>query len=269
LYYRGDVSLLQKQILAVVGSRLCSSYGIKVTKYLVEPLLPYFIICSGLARGIDTVAHETCIANNYPTIAVVATGLETIYPSQNKALGQKIIEKGIIVSEYPIGTDAIPYRFPQRNRIISGLAKGVVVTEAAKQSGALITARLAGEQGKDVFAVPGNIFLDETIGTNHLIQDGAKLVNSYEDILSEYMHIELLKEDNLHKSSSIDLDFDNRSDLSQTEIFILKNLQTNPMALDDIVKNSTYTVSEILENISRLELKNLIQEIKPNKYKIS
>ncbi len=186
LFYKGNIALLNSKIFSIVGSRFSSDNGKKSTQFIVKDLAPYFTICSGMAKGIDTIAHKTAIENHQPTIAVVATGLDQVYPAENKTLFQEIVKDGLVISEYPVGCEPYNFRFPQRNRIISGLAQGVLVTEAALKSGSLITANLALEYGREVFALPGSILNNLNQGTNRLIQDGAKLVLSADDILTEY-----------------------------------------------------------------------------------
>ena len=185
LYFKGDVSILNKKSIAIVGCRECSDYGKKAAKYFAYNLSTKGVnIVSGLARGIDTFSHIGCIQGNSKTIAVIGNGLDTIYPSENIELANKIIEAGgCIISEYPCGTKPEKMNFPARNRIITGLSDGVIVIEAKEKSGTLITVDFALEQGRDVFVVPGNINSINSVGTNDLIKQGAKLVCTYRDIL--------------------------------------------------------------------------------------
>ena len=189
LYALGNVHILKQLSIAIVGSRRATEYGRKIAFQFANDLTKKGInIISGLAIGIDTYAH---LGTLYPkaigkTIAVLGSGLNEIYPKSNIELAKKILESGgCIVTEYPLGIKPQKTHFPQRNRIISGLSKGVLVVEAGEKSGALITADFALEQGKEVFAVPGNILNYTSIGTNNLIKQGAKLVTTYEEILSE------------------------------------------------------------------------------------
>lgn len=189
LYVLGNKELLSQTGVAIVGSRNASMYGKKVALNFSKGLCENGInIISGLALGIDTYAHLGTLQTNTKgkTIAVLGSGLDEIYPKQNIELAKKIIKSGgCIVSEYFFGTKPEKLHFPQRNRIISGLSKGVVVIEASKNSGSLITADFALEQGREVFAVPGNILNFTSVGTNELIKQGAKLVTSYNEILEE------------------------------------------------------------------------------------
>ncbi len=185
LYYQGN--FFPEMIpLAVVGTRKISNYGKTVAKKIVQELVRYnFIIVSGLAEGVDTIAHQTALKNGGRTIAILGSGLDNIYPASNQKLAQQIIQMGAVVSEYPLGT--LPHRsnFPCRNRIISGLSWGTLVIEAPIKSGALITANFALEQNREVFAIPGPVFQLNSQGTNRLIQEGAKLVININDILKE------------------------------------------------------------------------------------
>jgi DNA processing protein len=188
LYYRGDfLSISSSPCIAVVGTRTVTLYGREVTERITEGLaLAGLTVVSGLARGVDTVAHEATLGVGGKTIAVLGSGLNRIYPVQNSSLAQKIIASGgAVVTEYPPEMESIPQNFPARNRIISGLSLGVVVTEAAEDSGSLITADFAAEQNREVFAVPGPITSKLSRGPSKLLKVGAKLVSGVEDILEE------------------------------------------------------------------------------------
>lgn len=186
LFVKGRAELLQAPTLAIVGSRNATAQGIVNAEKFAENLSHGGLtISSGLAAGIDTAAHRGALQGNGSTIAVVGTGLDIIYPAKNKALAHQIAEQGCMVSEYFLGTPSIAANFPRRNRIISGLAQGVLVVEAAAQSGSLITARMAAEQGREVFAIPGSIHSPLAKGCHQLIKQGAKLVESAQDILDE------------------------------------------------------------------------------------
>ncbi|MCL5091180.1 MAG: DNA-processing protein DprA, partial [Patescibacteria group bacterium] len=179
--------LFQKKAIAVVGTRKVTGYGRQVTEMMVQGLVDAgLVIVSGLARGVDRIAHETTIKNNGLTVAVLGHGLDLIYPPEHKDLANQIMESGgALISEFPLGLQPVPGNFPARNRILSGLSLGVVVTEAAEDSGSLITARAAAEQGREVFAVPGPITSPLSAGSSVLIKKGAKLVTKVEDILEE------------------------------------------------------------------------------------
>ncbi|MBS0308508.1 MAG: DNA-protecting protein DprA [Proteobacteria bacterium] len=190
LYVKGRIALLESPALAVVGSRNATAQGIANAEQFSAALSEAGLtIVSGLALGIDTAAHQGALRAGGmagSTIAVIGTGADIVYPARNRALAHHIAEDGCIVSEYPLGMPAIAANFPRRNRIISGLARGVLVIEAAAQSGSLITARLAAEQGRDVFAIPGSIHSPLAKGCHQLIKQGAKLVESAQDVLEEF-----------------------------------------------------------------------------------
>ena len=186
LYFQGCASERDQRVMALVGSRNGSSYGIKVTERLAYSLaLQGLTIASGLARGIDTAAHGGALLAKGRTVAVLGSGLDVVYPAENKKLQERIAETGMVCSEYPPGTLPERQNFPVRNRIISGMSLGVVIVEAGLRSGSLITARLALEQGREVFAVPGSIESFKSSGTHRLIKQGAKLVEHAQDILEE------------------------------------------------------------------------------------
>ncbi len=186
LHIRGDISLLAHPSLAIVGSRRASPYAINVAKHLTRQLAPAGLaIVSGLARGVDAAAHEAALDAGCPTIAVLGTGIDVVYPRTNAKLFRRIEEHGLIVTEFPPGTPPKKENFPMRNRVISGLTYGAVIVEATSRSGSLITARMAAEQGREVFAVPGSIFAAGSEGTHRLIQYGAKLVHDADDVLDE------------------------------------------------------------------------------------
>lgn len=187
LYARGEwLEAAARPCLAVVGSRRSSSYGVNAALSLARELAASGLtIVSGLARGIDAAAHRGALEAGGKTIAVVGTGLDTTYPAEHRKLGEEIINSGAIVSEFPLGTPPLPQNFPYRNRVLSGLSFGVLIIEAAEHSGSLITARLAAEQGRDVYAVPGNITSQTSFGPNYLIKDGAKLIQCGRDVLEE------------------------------------------------------------------------------------
>ncbi len=186
LYFTGDLQILQKPCLAVVGSRRHSTYGREIAyKFAAKLAACGFTIVSGLARGIDTWAHQGVLTTSGFTAAVLGCGLDICYPPENSALMKKIRHQGIVISEFPPGSEPSPQNFPRRNRLISGLSLGTLVVEAGKKSGALITASFALEQGREVFAVPGSIANPCSQGCHHLIKEGAKLVDGVDAILEE------------------------------------------------------------------------------------
>ncbi len=258
LYCTGNMELLETAQLAIVGARNNSTYGKNVTYKLCKELKDSNItITSGLAYGIDTLAHKYALENNLNTIAVVGTGVDIIYPSSNRELYSNIISNnGLIISELPLGTTALRYTFPQRNRIISGLSKGVVVIEAASKSGSLITAQHALEQNKEVFAVPGSIFSTSSQGCNELIKQGAKLVCDINDILEEIN----INQKNLLQETSTKIADDNIN-LSNLEKVILDIIEQELTTIDKIVTESKLPYIEITPILFELELKSLIESV--------
>lgn len=188
LYVRGDLeAVCARPCLAVVGSRRCSTYGVNAATSLARDLAERGVtIVSGLARGIDAAAHRGALEAKGRTVGVIGTGLDLEYPKEHEKLSAEVAANGAVISEFPLGTPPLPQNFPYRNRVISGLCLGVLVVEAAEQSGSLITARLASEQGREVFAVPGNITSSASFGPNFLIKDGAKLVQYWRDVVEEF-----------------------------------------------------------------------------------
>jgi DNA processing protein len=186
LFYRGDLSVLQKPLVAMVGSRRASPYGVNAAGHLAGQLVAAGVgIVSGLARGIDAASHQAALAAAGVTIAVLGTGLDIVYPRSHRRLVQDIEARGLVLTEFPDGTPPLAANFPIRNRVISGMCLGTVIVEATSRSGSLITARMAAEQGREVFAVPGSIFAAGSEGPHRLIQYGAKLVHDAQDILEE------------------------------------------------------------------------------------
>ena len=186
LFYKGNLDLLKFPKVAVVGSRACSKQGAKSVEKIIQGLENELVIVSGLAKGIDTAAHMAALQNGGKTIAVIGTGLDVFYPKANKRLQDYIGNDHLILSEYGPGEQPLKFHFPARNRIIAGLCRGVIVAEAKMRSGSLITCERAMEEGRDVFAIPGSILDGLSDGCHHLIQEGAKLVTSGQDVLAEF-----------------------------------------------------------------------------------
>jgi DNA processing protein len=186
LHVRGNPALLSRPSVAIVGSRRASPYAINAAQHLARQIAPSgLVVVSGLARGVDAAAHEAALEAGGTTIAVLGTGIDLVYPRSNARLFRRIEKDGLIVSEFPPGTPPVPENFPVRNRVISGLSFGTIIVEATGRSGSLITARMAAEQGREVFAVPGSIFAPGSEGTHRLIQYGAKLVHDVRDVFDE------------------------------------------------------------------------------------
>lgn len=267
LYVKGNMINEEKSV-AVVGSRRATSYGLRMAETISYELAKLGItVVSGMARGIDTYAHNGALRAGGRTIAVLGCGLDIVYPSENKALMDKITETGAVVSEYPPGTQPIPGNFPARNRIISGISQGVVVIEAGERSGSLITAGFALDQGREVFAVPGNINSFASVGTNKLIKDGAKIVTDIEDILEELrvfnfsgVNVGIEKKDAYDESRFKGLDSDERR--------LVEYLKTEPLHIDVLVNKSGLSVKVVNSILVMLELKGVIEQIPGKMFKI-
>ena len=255
LYYRGRTELLTSPSLAIVGSRNASPAGIRIAEDFAETLASAGLtIVSGLALGIDAAAHRGGLragAGGASTIAVIGTGIDRIYPAANKALAHQIALEGGILSEFPLGAPPAKGHFPQRNRLISGLSTGVLVVEAALESGSLITARLAGEQGREVFAIPGSIHSPFSKGCHRLIKQGAKLVESTQDILEE-LRI-LGKEADRQRPSP------RRLSVAETEL--LAALGYDPLRADELVARLSWPVARVMTHLLELEMSGTIAQI--------
>jgi DNA processing protein len=261
LYVKGTILPEDEWCLAVVGTRRATVYGKQVTEEMVTDLACSKItIVSGLAKGIDTVAHRAALEAGGRTLAVLANGLDTVYPAENYNLAAAITENGALISEYPIGAKPRAENFPRRNRILSGLSMGVLVTEADENSGAMITARDALEQNREVFAIPGSILSPASRGTNHIIQAGeAKLVNKYTDILEELnlttvarqMEMsELLPETGIEKQ-------------------LIQQLSAEPSHIDEVCQRSGLPTATVSSTLAMMELKGLVKQVGTMNYVLS
>ncbi len=260
LYVRGALVPEDAWAVAIVGTRKATAYGYQVTEQLARGLASSSVtVISGLARGIDTAAHKTALAvGGGRTIAVLGCGLDMIYPPENAKLAANICEHGALISEFPLGTQPEPTNFPIRNRVISWLSLGVVVVEAPKHSGALITTRFALEQNRQVFAVPGHIFSKASEGTNALIQAGAKLVMSVEDILDE------LKLQQAPQQQEM------RALLPATGVegalLALLAAAPEPQHIDELCRASALPTAEVSSALVMMELKGMVQQVAPLTY---
>ena len=244
--------------IALVGPRSPSRYGLEITRRIAGDLAENQVqIISGMARGIDRMAHETALEKGGFTIGVLGCGVDRIYPAENRDLFRKMEgnNRACLLSEFPLGFPPSPYTFPRRNRIISALAHGVLVTEAGMESGSLITARIAGEQGKTLYAVPGMITSPLSRGVHSLIKDGATLVEGAEDILLD-----------LHPMLKIEADTKKILNLPPSEARLISRLEKNPMTAEEILEWEGGDISEVLRLLSLLEIKGLIIKEKNNKY---
>ena len=252
LYVKGELRPEDRWALAVVGTRRATAYGRQVTETLVGELARNRItIVSGLARGIDRHAHQAALAAGGRTIAVLGHGLDQVYPPEHRRLAAQIVEAGALISEYPLGTRPEASNFPPRNRIISGLSLGVLVVEAGLRSGALITADYAAEQGRDVFAVPGNITARSSRGTNRLIQDGAKMVLEARDILEE-LNMTMVAQ---HVEVQMALPE------NETEARLLSHLSMEPLHVDEIARDLALPIAEVSSTLALMELKGMVRQV--------
>lgn len=258
LYAKGNLSLLNRPSIAIVGSRNASVQGEKNAEAFAAGLCDYGLcIVSGLALGVDGAAHRGALKVNGTTIAVVGTGLDIVYPAKHRDLAHQIAQHGLIVSEFDLGTPSKPQNFPKRNRIISGLSLGCLVVEANLQSGSQITARLATEQGREVFAIPGSIHSPMAKGCHQLIKQGAKLVDCLQDIVEE-LHLSPSGQSVL--TSAIDINADSSAgDTAQNKL--LSAMGYDPITLDHLVASSGLTVSEVSSMLMVLELEGKVASL--------
>ena len=252
LYVKGTLTEEDAWAMAVVGTRRASTGGREVTRRLATTLACSGItIVSGLARGIDSVAHRAALKAGGRTIAVLGCGIDRVYPPEHRKLAEEITAHGALVSDYPLGTKPEGKNFPPRNRIISGLSLGVLITEAGVRSGALITADYAAEQGRDVFAVPGSILMRGSAGTNALIQDGAKVVLGPEDILEELnltMAVEHTEARQVLPSN-------------ETEAALLAHLSAEPTHVDELQQQVELPIPQVTSTLALMELKGMVRQV--------
>ncbi len=268
LYVKGDVKALSGHCLAVVGSRRPSAYGLQIARKLARDLAERnLVIVSGLARGIDSAAHHGALEAKGRTVAVQGRGMDGIYPSENKGLADKVAGSGAIISEFPLGTGPTPENFPIRNRIISGLSLGVMVVEASEYSGSLITARLATEQNREVFAVPGNITTAQSFGPNHLIKQGAKLVGEWMDVIEEFppeVRIQLLPSgeasDEGQGSERAGGLFEESLTPEQKKVFEALRVD-EVLFVDAILDSVSLPQAQVLQVLLELEMNGLIRQL--------
>ena len=255
LYYKGNLDLLKEErLIAVVGTRNPSSYGKLCCEYMVKKMSRANItIVSGFAKGIDSIAHKTSLLTDGKTIAVIASGLDIVYPASNLSLYREIEEKGLILSEYEAGVKPFKSNFPQRNRIIAGLSRGTIVVESKDRGGSLITADLALEFNRDVYAVPGDVFSEYSKGCNNLIRDSrAKSLSNINELLEDYSwNIEEKNENNKY---------------TKNQLLILNSLSSEKN-LDNILIETKIEQTEILAELMALEIMGVIKSIAGGRYK--
>ena len=255
LYYKGNLDLLKdERLIAVVGTRNPSSYGKLCCEYMVKKMTSANItIVSGFAKGIDSIAHKTSLLAGGKTIAVIASGLDIVYPASNLSLYREIEEKGLILSEYEAGVKPFKFNFPQRNRIIAGLSKGIIVVESKDRGGSLITADLALEFNRDVYAVPGDVFSEYSKGCNNLIRDSkAKSLSNINELLDDYSW--KIEEKNINNK------------YTQNQLLILNSLSSEKN-LDNILIETKIEQTEILAELITLEIMGAIKSIAGGRYK--
>jgi len=263
LYVKGELKAEDKFSLGIVGSRRASYYGLNsAEKFAYELSERGFTIVSGMARGIDTSAHKGALRAGGRTIAVMGSGFNHLYPAENKKLAEEIAKNGAVISEFPCDTKPLPQNFPQRNRVISGLSLGILVVEAARNSGALITADFALEQGREVFALPGKVDSNTSFGTNGLIKQGAKLVSCVEDIVEEFDSIascvlpRVSKEDSAIRNTPYAI-----PDLLDTEAILYNSISEQPISLDELIEKTNLSVSSVSDMLLKLEMRKLIRQL--------
>jgi DNA processing protein len=258
LYVKGDLRIEDERALAVVGSRSASEYGLRVTRELCQDLTSRgFTIVSGMARGIDAAAHEAALDAGGRTVAVLGSGVDVVYPPEHEKLYQRICRQGAVVSELPIGTPPLAFNFPARNRLISGMALGVLVVEATEKSGSLITAALALEQGREVFAVPGEAGASRSRGTHQLIRQGAKLVERADDILEEIAPQLARHAAAAEKTAPLALP----PNLSQEAKRIFALILGRPRQIDEVIESSGLSPAKVSEVLLDLEIHGLLKQL--------
>ena len=258
LYVKGKIQNPDRYAIAMVGTRLPSAYGKIVAEKISRELVQNkILIVSGLARGIDTICHQAAIRNGGNTYAVLGSGLDNIYPPENRKLAETIQHHGALISEYPLSAKPDAQNFPRRNRIISGLSLGTVVVEAGIKSGALLTANYALDQNREVFAIPGNITSKKSEGANQLVKLGAKLVMSANDIFAELEHAlkPLLTAQANAAEKQLPLD------LSETEKKVLAQLSAEPIHIDKLSEKLGKSTAEVLSLLLPLEFKDLVRQL--------
>lgn len=258
-FIRGEFQKIDNMAIALVGTRNATSYGRGCTESFSQNFVKQGVtVVSGMARGIDTFAHWAALNAGGRTVAVLGCGVDVTYPSENKKLMQRIAEQGAVISEFPMGAKPDAPNFPRRNRIVSGISLGVVVVEAGKKSGALITANMALEQNREVFAIPGNITSPQSVGTNHLILEGAKLVTNVNGVIEEL-------KPQLSQLLSAKKIIKKKVSLSPPEQTLWDSLSTDAIHIDQIALNNKMSVSQALGVLLSLELKELVIQM-PGKY---
>jgi DNA processing protein len=266
LYLRGNLEVFAKPCVAIVGTRRPTPYGLQMAEGLASDLgMRGVAVVSGLARGIDAAAHRGSLDAGGWTVAVLGSGIDVIYPREHRRLSQEIEKRGVIISEFPPGTSPAPQNFPVRNRIISGLALGTLVVEASEYSGSLITARLAMEQNREVYGLPGNLTSPQSFGPNFLIKQGAKLVQSWRDIVEEFppeLRHEILKQEEFRRPETPGLEL-----LGEAERVVLANLDSDRATLfDKLLRSTGFEISRLSNLLLDLEMRGYLRQLPGNLY---
>lgn len=266
LYARGSLDALTAPCIAIVGTRKPTIYGLQMAQGLSSDLGRRGItVVSGLARGIDGASHRGCLQGNGKTIAVLGCGIDMVYPREHQKLAQTIRDNGLLLSEFPPATAPTPHNFPMRNRIISGISLAIVVVEASEYSGSLITARLALEQNREVLAIPGNLTAPQSFGTNYLIKQGAKLIQSWKDVVEEFpsahrQSISAKEHSEFQRSAQFEL-------LSAEEIRIVETLKIDEATqFDKIYQDSNLGISQLSDLLLNLEVRGFVRQLPGNLY---
>jgi DNA processing protein len=266
LYLRGRIEILEKPAVAVVGTRKPTCYGLQMAEGIAADLADHcIVVVSGLARGVDGAAHRGCLGVHGSTVGVLGCGIDVVYPREHRHLTAQVLEQGVLVSEFPPGTSPAPQNFPVRNRIISGMALGTVIVEASEYSGSLITARLAMEQNREVFAVPGNITSPQSFGPNFLIKQGAKLVQSWRDVVEEFppeLRAGILAAEEVAEKRPPGLDL-----LSEEETRVMELLEPDrAIEFDKLFRSSGVAIPALSDLLLNLEMRGRIRQMPGNLY---
>jgi DNA processing protein len=254
LYVKGELTQADEISVAIVGTRGPTTYGRQVAQRLASQLAAKGVtIVSGLARGIDAEAHRAALDAGGRTIAVLGSGLDVIYPREHASLAREIAKRGAVISDYPLGAKPDAVHFPARNRIVAGLSLGTIVIEAGDTSGALITARMAAEQGRDVFAVPGSIFSKQSYGVHRLIQDGAKLVADVQDVLDE-LNLGMV-------AHQLEMPATTPTPEDPIEEALIRTLSVEPRHIDEVARLAQLPMAEVSSALTLMELKGLVRQV--------
>jgi DNA processing protein len=257
LYIRGKILPQDDWAVAVVGTRRITHYGRQVTERIATKLAHAGVtLVSGLARGVDGVAHKIALESGGRTLAVLGCGVDIVYPPEHRSLSEKIIQQGAVISDYPLGTPPESSNFPPRNRIISGLSRATVIVEAGKRSGALITAGFAADQGREVFAVPGSVLAPQSRGTNRLIQDGARMLTDSQEILESLDMTRIVEQ----KDARIILP------ANETETHLFNLLSHEPLHVDEIRNETNYNIELVTSTLALMELKGMVRQVGGMRY---